>query len=278
LRRPILLFAALVLLAAPGSGQSVRSRSADYLFAASANDVRALWTNPAGLGTLPNASVMAEFVLETPPDSSVQFAQWTLAFNSRGLSAGYQRDRFSEDPNTGALRLGLSLPFPRGSAGLAATYYHGSAVDTAGNYGLDLGVRYQVFHRIDLGLVARNIGRPTPRDLPLPFTGVLGANIAVVPRHLLVQTEVVAADRPVGSGYDLVYRGGVQIGFGQRLPVAAVGSVDLNSDFSATLWMVGFSIGGNDTATLGFSGRTGSGNTRLDRLSVTGVATRYITP
>ncbi len=278
MRRPLLFVAALVVLAGPLWGQSVRSRSADYLFAASANDVRALWTNPAGLGVLPSASVMAEFTLETPPDSSVQFAQWTLAFNSRGLSAGYQRDRFSEDPNTGALRFGLSLPFPQGSVGLAVTYYHGSAVDTAGNYGMDLGVRYQLFNRIDLGLVARNVGRPTPRDLPLPFTGVLGANVAVVPRHLLVQAEVVAADRPTTSGYDLVYRGGVQFGVGQRFPVAAYGSVDLNSDFSATLWMVGFSIGGNDTASLGFSGRTGSGTTRLDRLSVTGVATRYVRP
>jgi hypothetical protein len=148
--RTLLLLLAAVTVVTPASAQSVRPRSADYLFAASTNDVRALWTNPAGLAVVTSASVMAEFALETPPDSSVQFAQWTLAFNSRGLSAGYQRDRFSEDPNTGALRLGLALPFPKGSVGLAATYYHGSAVDTAGNYGLDLGGRYQLFNRLDL--------------------------------------------------------------------------------------------------------------------------------
>jgi hypothetical protein len=112
----------------------------------------------------------------------------------------------------------------------------------------------------------------------LPFTAVLGANLAVVPRVVLAQAEVVAADRPNASGYDLAYRGGLQLGFGRRLPVSAFGSVDFDSDFSAVLWMVGLSIGGNDTATLGFSGRAVENNTRLDRVSVTGVATRYFSP
>lgn len=261
---------------APALGQAVRSRSADYLFAASASDARALWTNPAGLGMVTSASVMAEFALDVPPDSNVQFAQWTLGFNSRGLSAGYQRDRFSEDPNTGTIRLGLALPFPMGAVGMAVSYYHGSPIDTAGNYGFDLGVRYRLFSRLDLGLVARNIGRPTPRNAPLPLTGVLGGNLIVIPRHVGLQAEVVAADRANTSGYDLLYRGGLQVAFGRRLPISAFGTVDLDNGLSAQQWMLGVSIGGQDSALLGFSGRTGSGNTRLDRISVTGVATRSV--
>ena len=271
-----LLAAAVTVAAAPAAGQAVRSRSADYLFAATAADARALWTNPAGLGMITSASVMAEFAVDVPPDSSVQFSQWTLGFNSRGLSAGYQRDRFAEDPNTGAIRLGLALPFPMGAVGVAVSYYHGSPIDTAGNYGLDLGVRYRLFSRLDLGLVARNIGRPTPRDAPLPFTGVLGANLAVLPRHLLIQAEVVAADRVNSSGYDMLYRGGLRLAFGQRLPISAFGTVDLDNGLDAQVWFLGVSIGGRDRALLGMSGRAGSGNTRIDRISVTGVATRSL--
>jgi hypothetical protein len=278
LRLSLVFVAAVVVMATPLAGQSVRSRSADYLFAASANDVRALWTNPAGLGVVTNASVLAEFVLEVPPDSSVQFAQWTLAFNSRGLSAGYQRDRFSEDPNTGVLRLGLGLPFRRGAVGFSASYYHGSAVDSAGNYGFDLGMRYRLLERLDLGLVARNIGRPTPRDVPAPLTGVLAANVAVVPRHVETQVEVRAADRLNSSGYDMLYRGGILLALGGRFPVAALGVVELDGDFAATQWFVGVTIGRPDSGTLGISGRTGSDGTRLDRISATGVATRVFSP
>lgn len=219
---------------------------------------------------------MAEFAVDIPPDSSVQFAQWTLGFNSRGLSAGYQRDRFPEGGNTGALRVGLALPFTMGAVGMAVTYYHGSPIDSAGNFGFDVGVRYRLFSRLDLGAVARNIGRPTPRDVPSPLTGVLGANLAVIPRHVFLQAEVVAADRVNAGGYDLLYRGGALFSLGRRLPISAFGSVDLNNGFDAQVWFLGLSFGRQDSAALGFSGLAGSGNTRLDRMSVTGVATRSL--
>ncbi|MGD8869500.1 MAG: hypothetical protein PVI01_17920, partial [Gemmatimonadales bacterium] len=124
--RLLIILTAACTAAGSLEAQAVRSRSADYLFAASANDVRALWVNPAGLAVRSVASVMAEFALDFPPDTNARFAQWSAGFTSRGLSVGYQRDRFAEDPNTGTLRFGLAFPFRKGAVGASFSFYQGS--------------------------------------------------------------------------------------------------------------------------------------------------------
>ena len=271
------LFAVAVLTAgavAQLDAQSVRSRSGDYLFAATASDVRGLWVNPAGTAVVPGASVMAEFALDFPRDSSIRFAQWTLAFTSRGLSVGYQRDRFGEDPNTGALRFGLAVPFKGGGIGAAFTFYQGSPVGDVSHRGFDLGVRYRLLGALDLALVARNIGRPTARLVRQPATGVLGANLQIIPRHAGVQLEVIAAERLDTSGYDMAYRSGLMFSTGGKLPIAFVGALDVDSDFGLQAWAIGLTIGGQDSGTALASGPAGSGTTRLQRMSLTGVATR----
>ena len=173
-------------MAQAASGQSERSRSGDYLFASTAADARALWVNPAGLAVSMEASVLAEFVLQRPVDGDLRLAQWTLGFNSRGFSIGYQRDRFDEDPNTGAFRFGLSLPFRRGAIGAAFTFYRGNAVDSTTDRGIDFGARYRLIPPLELGLVLRNVGRPVLRDVQAPLTGVLSAAWFPLPRHLVV--------------------------------------------------------------------------------------------
>ncbi len=279
LRRSLLaIVVAATATAASLEAQSVRSRSGDYLFAGTANDVRALWVNPAGTAVVPGASVMAEFALDFPQDSSVRFAQWTLAFTSRGLSVGYQRDRFAEDPNTGALRFGLAVPFRRGGVGASFTFYQGSAVEDVSHRGLDLGLRYRLLSALDLALVARNIGRPTPRYVRLPVTGVFGANLRVVPGHADVQLEVLAAERLEASGYDMAYRGGLILSTGGKLPISFLGTLDVDSDFGLRRWALGLTIGGQDSGTALASGPAGSGATRFQRMSLTGVATRSFGP
>ncbi len=277
MRRPLLLLVtAIAGTAAPLSGQAVRSRSADYLFAATPSDARALWVNPAGPGLLVSgASIMAEAAVDFPQDSSVRFAQWTLGFSSRGLSLGYQRDRFGEDPNTGTLRAGIALPFRKGSVGTSFSWYHGSAADSASHFGLDLGLRYRPLGMLDLGLVVRNVGRPAPRLQKLPVTGVLGANLMFVPQHAALQVEAAAAERLDASGYDLGYRAGIILSAGGSVPFSLLTSLELDSDFKLGSWVLGLVIGGRDSGTLVASGPTGSGNdTRLQRMSLTGVATR----
>ncbi len=255
--------------------QSVRSRSADYLLAASANEIRALWVNPAGLATVVDASVMAEFVLERPVGEGLRLAQWTLGLNSRGLSVGYQRDRFDTDPNTGALRFGLAVPFPRGSLGAALSFYQGSPVEDVSHRGIDIGLRYRpAMLPVDLAVVLRNIGRPTPRTIQQPLTGILAVNVRTLASHLDLAAEMIAAERLTASGMDMTYRGGVRLSLFGALPVAAMGTIDLNGDFRIRQWAVGLVVGGNDRGVLLGSGPAGAGMTRLERLSLTGVSSR----
>lgn len=218
---------------------------------------------------------MAEFALDFPQDSSTRFSQWSVAFTSRGLSLGYQRDRFAEDPNTGTLRFAFALPFRNGAVGTSFSFYQGSAVDSAAHRSVDLGLRYRLLGPLDLGIVLRNIGRPTPRAVQQPLTGVFAANLALIPTYADVQVELLAAERLATSGYDMSYRGGVRFSTGGRLPLGVLGVIDLNSDFDVVTWSVGLTIGGRDSGTALASGPAGSGGTRLQRTSLTGVATRY---
>jgi hypothetical protein len=279
LRRLILpVSVCLAAWTTPASAQAVRSRSADYIFAASANDARALWVNPAGLAIVPGASVMAEAVMALPVNSSARLAQWTLAMNTRGLSLGYQRDRFAEDPNTSTLRFGLALPFKRGGVGASFSFYGGSAVDSVSHRGIDFGARYRPLEFVDLGLVVRNIGRPTPRLDKAPIMGVLGATVTVVPEHAAVQLETVAAERIGASGVEMGYRGGILLSTGGRFPLSLTTALELDRDFKVSSWVLGIVVGGRDSGTALGSGPTGSGTeTRLDRLSLTGVASRSFT-
>ena len=273
------VFAALVLggLVSPtANGQAVRSRSGDYLFASTAIDARALWVNPAGLAVATEASVLAEFVLERPVSGDLRLAQWTVGFNSRGLSIGYQRDRFDDDPNTGALRFGLSLPFQRGAVGAAFTFYRGNAIDSTTDRGIDLGARYRLLPPLELGLVIRNIGRPVLRDAPGPLTGVLSAAWHPLPRHLVIAGEVLAAERFGASGYDMLSRGGVRLSFGRSVPVMVIGALDFSSSFSVDQWSVGVAVGRSDHVLGLVSGGTAAPADRLERLSLTGVASRSL--
>jgi len=267
--------AAAVLPVQSSAAQSVRPRSADYLLAASANEVRALWVNPAGLATVVDASVMAEFVLERPVGEGLRLAQWTLGLNSRGISVGYQRDRFEIDPNTGALRFGLAVPFRRGSLGAAMSFYRGSAVEDVSHRGIDLGIRYRPgMLPVDLAAVLQNIGRPTPRDVKQPLTGILAANVSALASHVHLGAEVVAAERLAASGFDMTYRGALRLSLGGSLPFAAMSTVDLNGDLRLRQWAVGLVVGGRDRGVLLGSGPAGSGMTRLERMSLTGVSSR----
>ena len=54
----------LSLVATPAHGQYRAPRSMDYLLRATAWGARALWVDPGGLGTVHEASLMAEVVLE----------------------------------------------------------------------------------------------------------------------------------------------------------------------------------------------------------------------
>ena len=265
------------LVAQTANGQAVRSRSGDYLFASTATDTRALWVNPAGLAVSIEASVLAEFVLERPVDGDLRLAQWSVGFNSRGFALSYQRDRFSEDPNTGAFRFGLALPFQRGAIGAAFTFYRGNTIDSSTDRGIDLGARYRLLRPLELAVVLRNVGRPVLRDAPGPLTGLLSAAWHPLPGRLVVAAEALAAERLAASGYDVNYRGGLHLSLGRSLPVLIMGALDFSSSFSVNQWAVGVAVGRGGDHVLGLvSGGTVEPADRLERMSLTGVASRSL--
>ncbi len=276
-QRSVVVLGLTCLCTTFAQAQAVRPRSADYLFASTANDVRALWVNPAALAVVSNASVMAEFALERPVDEGLRLAQWSLALNTRGLSLGYQRDRFPGASGTGALRFGLALPFPRGSLGASFTFYQGSTVDTAAHRGLNIGIRYRILPPLGLAAVVQNIGRPAPRGQVTPVTGVMALNWYALPGSLGIAADVTATERLGASGYDMRYRGGLRLSTTGRLPLGLVATLELDSGFDVDRWAVGITVGGQDRGILLWSGVAAPVSNTLDRLSLTGVSRRQLT-
>ena len=278
LRLAVIGTAAACLATQVAAGQSVRPRSGDYEFASTVHDIRALWVNPAGLGIVADASIMAEFTLERPLGGDLRLAQWSAGFNRWGLAIGYQRDRFSEDPNTGTLRFGLALPFRRGAAGAAFSFYSGNALDTADtrDMGLDLGFQYRLLAPVNLGIVVRNIGRPDLRDSRAPITGAVSLALRAIPQHVLVAGEVLAAERLLESGYEVSYRAGMQLSTGGRRPFTLITAVDLGRGLAFDRWLVGVAVGGPDRVAALASGGFESPNDRLDRVSLSGVSSRTL--
>ena len=96
------LLGVMTLLPVPSAAQYRGPRSADYLFGASTWGSRALWVNPAGQGTVDEASLMLEAFVQRDPAGDYPLAQYTIGFNSRGFGFGFRRDFFHLDVGLGA--------------------------------------------------------------------------------------------------------------------------------------------------------------------------------
>ncbi len=263
------LVAFLALVPAGALAQGPRPRSLDYLMLATVDDVRATWVNPAGLARVLEASVMAELVVDRALDGTLRLGQYTLGMNSRGLSLSYLRDRVPDTVSVSVWRLGFSMPFPRGSLGLAISQYRSFGEDE----GLDFGARFTPLPKLDLGFVARNISRPFVRGTRLPLSGVLGAAWTAVPEMVQIAVEAEAIERRVLGGQDWRYRGVLHLATrGSR--VGMVLAADLDQDGSFGRWTLGVQIGGTDRAGMFGSASPAGGLGRIDRLSAVGVASR----
>lgn len=270
--RPLALLLVLTsLVPGRGAAQQLRPRSTDYLFVTTADDARALWVNPAGLQTITEASILAEFVLDRPVDGDLRLGQWTVGFNSRGFSLGYQRDRVPDEEASDAVRVGLGLGFTGGGLGAALTFYRSPGFT---EQGLDVGIRYQPLPSIDVGAVVRHLRRPQVRESQLPVTGVAGISWVAVATHLQLAGEVIVAERLIGSGADVTYRGGLRVSTSGSVPIGAIAALDLGSNARVDRWNVGIAIGGKDQLVLLGSGFKGPGGQRLQTLSASGLASR----
>jgi hypothetical protein len=262
-----------VLVVSNATGQAYPPRSQDYLFTTLVDDARALWVNPAGLAIVREASIMAEVVLEKPDTGNVRVSQWTVAFNTRGISAGYQRDRLYDGPANQHLRIGLARPFPRGAVGIDLGLYWSNVSDR----GFGAGVTYRLLPSISTSAVLRDIGQPWVRGVKLPATGVLGIAWAAPEDVLQVAGEVLAKNRLSGTGVDMSYRAGARISTPIPFPIAAMAVIELGSDFNTNRFFIGLAIGGTRRLVLGGTFLSGS-SSGLDIGSISGVASNRQTP
>src|SRR5689334_8018425 len=113
------LLTAAALTAQPPSRLAAQlvapNRALAYLFPTDAQDARAIWVNPAGLGIQHEASIYGELAVGDP-GANGKLRQMNVGFNSRGLSFSYQRDIFDNGQRGSTIRLGLGV----GAQGLAA--------------------------------------------------------------------------------------------------------------------------------------------------------------
>lgn len=255
------------------SAQSFTPRSADYMFAATANDARAIWVNPAGLAVVPEASLMAEFVVQRPLNDDLRFSQLSFGFNSQGLSFGYNRERLPSDSANNTYRLALARALRGWTVGFSVSHFRSGVNDT----GFDAGIRYRVLSSLQLGVVLRNIGQPQVRSDTLPLTGVASLGWTLLPGFLTVSGEAIAMSRIEGSGYDMVYRGGAQLSFGRTLPVSGLTAVSLDQDLGVMMWSFGLSVGGARRGVFVAGVTPDNPSMRVENLSLTGLATNPLT-
>lgn len=255
--------------ALPAHGQYRPPRAADYLFAASVWDARALWVNPAGLAVVPEASITGEIVLDRLIDGDLALGQWGAGFNSRGLAFAFRRDRLTDTLSTTTFRVGAARGVDRIALGAAVTLH--TNADLPADYEVDLGVRYLVARRIEVGATIQHLGRPTAIDSLLAIT--LTAGVAWRPlRGVTVATEVQSADRVQGSGVLNRYRAGLEIILGHAVPVAVFGVGELDHDFDLARFAAGVSVGGVRRGILLATDRIGDGGLRVETLSLAGLA------
>ncbi|GIW52947.1 MAG: hypothetical protein KatS3mg081_2302 [Gemmatimonadales bacterium] len=254
------------------AAQLPKPRSLDYLSAAGVDDARASWLNPAGLGRVLEASVMAELVVDRPPAGNARLAQYTLGMNSRGISFAFARDRGSDTLGVSIFRFGLGIPLGRSaSVGWAVSLYRGGARDE----GVDLGLRYGLGRAIELGAVVRNLSEPAVRDTLLPLTGVGAVAWSPLWQRVELWGEAHAVRLGEEGGYEARYRSGLRVATGGRTPVRLVVSVDFDSSLEPRRWTAGLVVGALDRIGLLGSASPQAGELgRLDRLSAFGLASR----
>lgn len=261
--------AALLLLTPTAlSGQYRGARSGDYLFAADAWGARALWVNPAGLGTVNEASIMGEAMIERNAEGDYPLAQFGFGFNSRGFGFGFRRDRFGAIGSGNVWRLGFGRAAQNLALGAALSVYSGEETTED----VDIGLRWRAAPALELGLVAEHIGQPTVRDSTLRFGGRLGAAWSPLGGLVHLAVEGAALDE-AADGWLVAYRAGIRLATPGRQPITFHAVLDFNEDFDVTRLVAGLAVGGAYQGVLMGGGARRDGTARVETLSLTGLAT-----
>lgn len=177
--RPVCALAILLIPISPLWGQGpVQNRAADVFFGPDVFDARAVWVNPAALGIVPSASVMADITTFLPFENGSRVSQWTLGLSSRGFSFGYQHDEFGSGRARDTYRLGFGGGIPPLMIGGAVTFHRGIGKAVTG----DIGAVYQATPVVALSGVLANIGQPNlgaNDEFKLPATLIPSATLSL---------------------------------------------------------------------------------------------------
>lgn len=262
--RPAIGFLAAILIASPAAAQYRGARSADYLFGASSWGARAVWVNPAGQGTVDEASLMLEGMVERDATGAYPFSQYSIGFNSRGFGLGFRRDMFPNDSAGNTWRFSFGRGLGRLAIGAVLSMYSGEETQEA----VDIGLRYRLMPALNLALLAENIGQPVVRDSALRFGGTAGINWAPLGHAVGVDLEARGNQGIDGAGLVMAYRGGLRLEMGRRFPLAVQGLVEFDGDFDLGRLLVALSFGRESMAALVGGSRHDDGTSRMTDLSL----------
>ncbi len=251
--------------------QVAPNRSAAYLFPTDVHDARAIWINPAGLGTLREASIYAEIGVGNP-GASGRLRQIDAGFNSRGLAFAYQRDIFDNKVRGNTYRIGLAGGSGGLAAGAAVAHYRG---DGPHSTGWDAGLSYTLHPGLTVGLVAANIGQPTVRGLGQRLTYVPGAtwHPAPLPALALSTYARITPDSIASYAFGLSWHTPqTSMGAVHRWPIEIIARLDTDGKLRRGEFALGLSIGSQDR--VGIVATTPGDVSRVDEASLYGASSR----
>lgn len=243
------------------------------MFVTNVADARALWLNPAGLGALPEASLFGEFVIDRA-DGNTQLGQWNISFNSRGFSAGWEKNMFESDSSYSVLRLGTGIPFPGGAFGLNLASYFQPGPNSRS---VGFGIMWSPAAAFTLGGTFQNIGRPLINGTKVPLAARGGAQFSTLAGMLNLMGEAIAVEALGTSGFDFSGRGGLSFQLRTKVPVSFLGVAEFGSTLRVDKWQMGLSIGARNHVTLIGTAVTRDNIVHFDNFSATGVASNIMT-
>jgi hypothetical protein len=253
------------------AAQVAPNRSAAYLFPTDVHDARAIWINPAGLGTLREASIYAEIGVGNP-GARGRLRQIDAGFNSRGLAFAYQRDIFDNKVRGNTYRIGLAGGSGGLAAGFAIAHYRG---DAAHSTGWDAGLSYTLPSGLTVGLVTANIGQPVVRGIGQRLTYVPGATWRPAPlRTLALSTHArITPDSIAAYAFGLSWHTPrTSMGMVHRWPIEVMARLDTDRKLRRGEFAFGLSIGSQDR--VGIVATTPGDVSRVDEASLYGASSR----
>ena len=250
------------------TAQSVASnRATAYLFPTNAEDVRAIWINPAGLGVRRDASIYGELGVGDP-GAAGRINQLNVGFNSSGLGFAYQRDILPNGVRGSTYRLGLGGSAAGLAAGFDVVRYGGTGANATS---WDLGTRYMARPGLVFGFVATNIGQPIVRGLRQRLTFLPGFTWQPPPLSALGVSAAarITPDSVVAYNFGLTWRTG---GTERRWPIEILARLDTDGGFRRSAFAFGISVGGQDR--FGAVVTTPGDVSRIDEASIYGLTAR----